>query len=247
MKAKAKDLAPSTMEKYTTISDLEKSNKGRVWAMNNLSQAGMVLIGVPKRNGNGQDVAKIPHTFIPIDLTMQVNKAQLLDSSDFRKAVQSKLIRLVTDEYAAKILSSAEGKKEEQIVAQNMSRAKLAIESEILNGGKGLVKEDDEDNEVEADEDSDVSERNLTEKQKKVKAATAQNKSDRKETDPSIDIRFRKLIANAVTEKMSQIEIVAMLKRRKGLTLPEIKYAQRYFRDFPKVARFLLEAKEKAK
>lgn len=88
------------------ISDLEKSNTGPVWVTNTTKGAerSIIVLAVPKANGPGVDSVKVPVTFLPVDLTGQVPKRQLLASSDFRRAVTSGYLKLVEADEAEKTL-----------------------------------------------------------------------------------------------------------------------------------------------
>lgn len=88
-----------------TINDLEKSNTGPVWVLNTSkgSNRSIIVLSVPKAQG-GTDNVRVPVTFLPINLTDQVPKRQLLQSSDFRRAVSSRWLSLVSEEEAQKVM-----------------------------------------------------------------------------------------------------------------------------------------------
>lgn len=87
------------------ISDLEKTKGGPVWAINKTRGASrsLLVLSVPKPQG-GSDSVKIPVTYLPVDLTGQVPKGQLMASSDFRRAVTSGYLELIDEASANKIL-----------------------------------------------------------------------------------------------------------------------------------------------
>lgn len=87
------------------ISDLEKTPTGPVWVTNVTEGAdrSIIVLAVPRPNGTGVDSVKIPVTWIPIDLTGQVPKRQLMQSSDFRRAVTGGALMLMEEEAADKI------------------------------------------------------------------------------------------------------------------------------------------------
>lgn len=85
--------------KMATISlrDVENQERGGVFILNKSSgiERGRIVFPVPKANGIGSDAVVIPPTFIPLDLTEQVSRKQLLESSEFRRAVNSRRIELI--------------------------------------------------------------------------------------------------------------------------------------------------------
>src|ERR1700737_3011856 len=90
-----------------------------IWGINTsaqsiLDQSGEVLVSIPKANGNGQpDALRIQQTWLPQELTRDIPRQRLLRSSEFRKAVTSKLIGLIDVETAQRMLRQS-GAKEEQ-------------------------------------------------------------------------------------------------------------------------------------
>lgn len=233
--ANAKMAVPSTMKKFTTVAELEQSEKGSVFVLNNLKgeYKGMIVIPVARKNGNGHDVVRVPPTFIPVDLTMQVSKVQLLDSTEFRQTINKGLIRLITKEYADTIMQQPEAQAEAQQVANNMSRARTMVEATLLSEGKktglaAMVNDaEDEDPEVDA-------------------AATAKAVKEKVPPSPKIVTTVK----SALDKNLSSADILAKLKNLAPMKSVDLKYALRYFKTFPKVKTYLeaeLEKKRKAK
>jgi len=103
-----------------TIDDLEQDSNDRapIWVLNSSAQsrakqAGEVHIGIPKRNGTKVDDLFLPMTWLPIRITDQIPRSQLLESSEFRNAVNSRVMELISAERAAKILAE-DGADEER-------------------------------------------------------------------------------------------------------------------------------------
>lgn len=107
-----------------TIRDLEKTDKGGIFVLNKTMgiEKGRIVFPVPKANGMGSDAVIIPGTFIPIDLTEQVSRKQLLESSEFRKCVNSRRIEIITEEEYARLMGQ-EGAKEENDRLYNVQQA----------------------------------------------------------------------------------------------------------------------------
>lgn len=107
--------------KYLTLSDvLGQSDLAPIWARNNVHRApdigreGALIINIPKPNGTGSTVLRIERTWLPRDLTTQMSRRQLLESSEFRAAVANKYIVLITEEYARSLLRSADAEDEQR-------------------------------------------------------------------------------------------------------------------------------------
>ncbi len=95
---------------------IRQDEKDPIWCLNNTPMkgyAGNLLITIPKKYGNGQpDPIHLPRTWLPLDITLQVPRSQIIDSSEFLRAVQSETIILISSDYA-KYLMSKEGAREE--------------------------------------------------------------------------------------------------------------------------------------
>ncbi len=265
-----KQIVSSTVEKYTTLEQLEKEDRGPVYVINNLKGAykGMVIIPIARRNGNGQDVLRIPPTFIPVDLTLQVAKAQLLESTEFRRTVGKKLVLLMNPEYARRLLATPEGQKEAQQVSANMAQAKLMVESQVMGGNdeSDMVNSTDDADEESASmhqaaqmmnsedngEDEEAQVKVNSTKRKAQAAKTLKNvDADDEDKKPQPRVKFKRVVQNCLDENKAQTEIVADLKSQRPLTLVEVKHANKYFKTMPRVARFLeaekLRIREKEK
>lgn len=124
-----------TTRRYMSIAELENNDRGPVFVLNTAtSPEGKIILGIVRKNGIGQDPVRIPKTFIPIDLTHQVPRSQLLESSDFRRTINGGLIKLVTPEFAALILGTEEGKAEKTRIDNEMSAVVSLLENESLTG-----------------------------------------------------------------------------------------------------------------
>lgn len=105
---------------YLSLYEVAKQESfAPIWALNNafkshIAAEGDLIICIPRVNGAAVDVLRLERTWLPIDVTAQVPRAQILQSTEFRKAVQEKLVVLVSDEYAQKLLKS-EGADEEKL------------------------------------------------------------------------------------------------------------------------------------
>lgn len=106
--------------KTVSIAELEKrgpKSTEPIWALNTaaeseIEQPAEVLLTIPKRNGSGNDPLHIPQTWLPQELTKFIPRAQLLTSTEFRQAVNSKLITLIPEVEAKRIMGQ-EGSEDE--------------------------------------------------------------------------------------------------------------------------------------
>lgn len=180
---------PSTVVKTTTLAALEKAgDKGRVFVLNRSTndEPGRIVLSIPKLNGNGQDLVRIPHTFVAIDLTEQIPKNQLMQSSDFRKTVNSGLLDLVTEEYAELLLGTPEGKAEVRRLQNEAQMHRTA------NANAGVVNR-------EVVEVSKIGKAEKAEAEKTVR------------TEPQT--RIQSFVLEAKNDRLNAAQIIAGLKR----------------------------------
>ena len=116
------------MSKFLTISELEQGDQSHpIWALNGSSeseanQPGEVHVGIPKINGTKVDDLHLPQTWLPVCLTDQIPRAQLLASSEFRNAVNNRLVVLISKEFSQEILQQ-DGVDEERQRLLDMSQS----------------------------------------------------------------------------------------------------------------------------
>lgn len=119
-----------------------------VWAMNSsgnseLGLVGEVLLQIPKLNGSKSDPLKIDQTWLAQDLTRQIPRAQLLESSEFRHAVEKGLVTLVSED-TAKRINNREGAEAERrrLVATRQQIRKLEAARTIANSKSEIRRAD---------------------------------------------------------------------------------------------------------
>lgn len=222
--------------KFTTIEELEKSEKGPIWVLNNTRDAleGKIVVSIPKKNGNGSDVIRVPRSFIPFDLTMQVGRAQILDSSDFRQTVGKKLLKLITPEYAAVLLATAEAKEEQTRLKNDENKAKMALKKAgIVDEVSSGVGEDDEEEFFEVSASSERGKKAAAKKtEQKAKA-----KEDTSKRSPSIKVQ--NLVATATRDEQTDTQILAAIKRMSNLKRIDLSYLSKQYQDKPKIIKHL--------
>lgn len=233
--ATKKVLVNSKIRKSMTIADLEESGeKGSVWVLNTMTGdlQGQLLINVPKKHGNGQDLVRVPKTFVPIDLTAQVSKGQLMESAEFRKTITGGLLKLITPEYAELVLSSDEGKEESRRVINDMNKAKTII----ANAG---VASDDDDDEVDV-EDAGREARKLRDGNDNGKGGKT----------AKANVKLQTTVNNGLEEEENEKQLLARIKTHAvgtDLTLADVKWLNSKLGDKPRIKKYLKEVYDELK
>ena len=136
-----------------TLDDLlQQGPHDPVWCINNTPQtmnarAGDLIIMVPKIHGNGTpDKVLIPRTWLPYNLIRQVPRAQLLQSTEFLRALNEGLIIAISSDYA-RYLEGKEGAVEErERLKQYQERIRKSVSRVFTeNEEEKHEKEDEED------------------------------------------------------------------------------------------------------
>lgn len=205
------------MSKYVTVSSLEQGDqKDPIWVLNGsseseLGQPGEVHVGIPKVNGTKIDDLYIPQTWLPICVTDQIPRPQLLASSEFRTAVNNKLLILVSPTFAAEILEQ-DGVEEERDRLSEMRRAvrEATASRSISDSGAEVIST----SEIQDNRDEVV----------------AEAKGD------ELDAGFL-MFANTLDEK-TDIEALNLIRGRGKFTSREVRHLLKSLRDKPKVEAF---------
>ncbi len=196
-----------------TLHEIELQDpRAPIWALNNANKSevglqGDIIIGIPKLNGSKVDHLRIEHTWLPVELTGQIPRSQLLESSEFRQAITDRLI-IVIDEDTAKRLQSKEG--------ASVERKKLAtLRAHIKSGGAARTISDANVEISSGDKDHDQPEDVATiDRGTKI--------GSRVEKIGGLEPAF-KLWADRLSSR-SDLDILSELKMRGGLKRSEAKY-----------------------
>ncbi len=216
-------MVTSKVKKFMSIEQLEEVEKGPVFVINATSGelGGNLLFSVPKLNGNGHDLIRVPKTFIPIDLSMQVSRQQLIASSEFRSTVNKGLIKIASREYANMLLQSEDGRAEQLRIQNEMKAARMVVENAV-------VQEDSEDDYIE------------------VKAAEKEAKKASDADTNTVSIKLKTLVNNAKHEEWAQTKVTTSLRNYGELSRKDVSYLSKQFKDSPRIRKYLQEvAKEK--
>lgn len=107
-----------------TLHEVEEEKSGPIYVLNVTrgEDRSNIVITVPKVSGTGLDIVEIPATFIPICITDQVARRQLLASSEFRRAVTRGMITIIHNTDALELLEE-DGVVEEVQRLKNLANA----------------------------------------------------------------------------------------------------------------------------
>lgn len=85
-----------------------------VYALNTTEgdRRGNVFFTVPSAAGNREDQVIVPATWVPVNLTAQVTRKQLLESATFRRAMNTGMLKIISSEDAARLLEEPGAKEE---------------------------------------------------------------------------------------------------------------------------------------
>ena len=200
-----------------TVSELEaEDQKLPIWALNGsadseIGQAGEVHVGIPKINGSKIDPLYIPQTFLPQNLTDQIPRAQLLASSEFRNAVNNRLLSLITPEFAAAMMEE-DGVEEERQRLNDMKRhvKEATAARSITQSGADVINT------------MEIADRTIQEEKPEPGAMT-----------PSFT-----MFANALNMK-SDMEVTNLIRSRGKMTRGEIDHLIKTLHDKPKTVAML--------
>jgi hypothetical protein len=100
-----------------SIQQLEESDKGSIWLLNTALRSqfeleGEILINIPNAQGK-PDMMKIPQSWLPYEATAKFPKKRILESVEFRSAVNNGLVSLISEQEAMRI-SKEDGAREER-------------------------------------------------------------------------------------------------------------------------------------
>jgi hypothetical protein len=109
--------------KALSLQDIGKQQSyENVWAVNTTQgeDRGNVFFTVANAQGTREDNVILPITWVPINLTEQVTRDQLLGSASFRRALSIGYITIISEEDANRVLKSEAGAKEAARVQKEM-------------------------------------------------------------------------------------------------------------------------------
>jgi len=212
-----------SLDDEITIASLEEGDHTKaIWALNGSAnsaarQAGEVHIGIPKRNGTKVDDLFLPMTWLPIRITDQIPRAQLLESSEFRNAVNNGLLTLISDEKARAIMSEDGAADERERLSERAKQIRDATAARTIKDSGAEV--------VSVQELADAS----------------RNQDQAEERDPNaLDAGFV-MFVNAVKD-LPDVDALNRIRGRQNFTRPEIQHMVKELKGKEKVVAFLKKA-----
>ena len=92
-----------------TFDQIVKDESSQVWVLNTASGKRAGIIHMTVTPGNEQPISvTVPHTWAPFDITTQVAKAYIIQSTHFRRALNLGLLELLNTQSAIKYLQDNE-------------------------------------------------------------------------------------------------------------------------------------------
>ena len=133
--------------KFLTLTEvINQDSNAPIYAINNspmsvIERAGELTIPVPKPNGAGYNHLFIPMTWLPVELTSQIPRDQLLQSVELRQALNDGLIGLISEKSANSLNSESGAKQERKRLNDlrkqtqlNVSRSMTDNQAEVITG-----------------------------------------------------------------------------------------------------------------
>ena len=225
----------SMVKRYQTIADVEKSDRGPVYVLNNLKgrHKGQLLLSIPKRNGNGSTLVRVPDTFVPIDLTAQVPRTDLLESSEFRSSASEmkRHIRILNPEYAEALLATSDARAEQTRIMNEAEAARAAVQSATLGEDANATVDDEADD---LDDEVDLSKI----KSAKEQRATVKEKVESKELK-NVSAKLKGLVSRSIEDDQDNTTITNAIRRVGVESKDELLFLANAFKDKKPVIAYL--------
>lgn len=234
-----------------------KNNKP-IWGLNSvadsdLKQIGEVHLGIKQSNGNGSpDPLFLPVSWLPVELTSMVPRRRLLESIEFRKAVNSKLITLISEKDARRMLDQPGARNEQKRLDAEKSHVKeigaaRTINKKLVSVTKTEAQGNDEDDDG-PDTDSikpRVYDFDDSDDDHVIDAAKSVVTSGVDEYKPGIKQSF-KMWLDRLNAKNDDDEAFSLIKSRQSFTTRELRFMTRNLRSsMPRSLRLVTKGLER--
>jgi hypothetical protein len=213
---------PSLTDEISIASLEQGSDKDPIWVLNASAnsaarQAGEVHIGIPKKNGTKVDDLYLPMTWLPIRITDQIPRAQLMESSEFRNAVNNGLMQLISSDKAMAILAEDGAQEERERLSERARQIRDATAARTIKDSGAEV--------VSVQELADANRTQMGDEERDPNAL-----------DPSFIMFVNAIKDTADTEALNRI------RGRGTFTRPEIAHMVKELKGKEKVVAFLKKA-----
>lgn len=209
------------MSRYLELGDVLRDHETEpLWVINTSSQselgaAGEVLIAI-QGPGNQATIIEVPQSWLPVDLTLQVDRKLILASTEFRRALGKQHIRLITKEYANTLnRDKAASKERERLqtrkrnVTEQTSRRLAGTEEKVANSVN----------------DATINTNDFTPTSEVIKSST-------KEYQPGISYSFKAWADKATI--LPDLEALNELRIRRTFKRKELRFLQTHLEGKPK-------------
>ena len=125
-----------TREDTMTVSQLEKEGAKDIWVLNTSTGNMRGTVQFQVLNGQGTHVhIEVPYTFVAINLADNSAPENILSSDAFRRAVNRRLLTIVSPEYAMQLNSTPDAQLELETISKGVSVGVAESAETILGGG----------------------------------------------------------------------------------------------------------------
>jgi hypothetical protein len=218
--------------KFLPISNFDRNPKSTkpIWGINtaaesDLGMVGEILITVPSASGGQPDRLLIQPTWLPQELTRVIQRKRLLESVEFRQAVERGLISLISIEEAQRLLRQEGAAEEQQKIRERAAQVRkagaprtLAESKTEISRADGVVSEDD-------DEDSSGRNKTVIIDQNENTSVADLAASGVEEHEPGISVQFKMWADRLALSK----DVLAKndVKSRRKFSSHELRYLAR--------------------
>lgn len=216
--------------KQLTLADLERQGRNSpepIWVLNTAAESvleynGEVLMEIASPNGGKPARLKVEQTWLPQDITRQVPRARILQSIEFRSALNNKLIMLIDNATATKIRNQEGAAEEEQRLAQREREIRAAGAARTI-ADSGATITNVTNPEANDDEDESGSTKTIKGKRIDINDSVADAaKAGVEDIAPGVSVNF-----NAWVEQLApKSDIITMneIKSRRKFTFEELQH-----------------------
>lgn len=215
--------------KHLTIADLESGDRREpIFVLNtapdsDIGQTGEILLSIPKRNGTGVDPLMIYQTWLPQEVTAQIPRMQILASTQFRGAMNSKLIAVISKKDADRLLAQDGADSEQARLLETRRHVRAAGAARTIADSGAEIHRADGVKDTDDSEDSN-NKRNISiggdddNVSKQAKAGVA-------DVEPGISAKYQMWVQKL--NNGSDVQAMNELKSRRAFSKNELSYLAR--------------------
>lgn len=245
-------MSSSIKAQSISIADLEQSGPiGAVWVLNTASKSnfreyfpdgGEIRLSIPRINGEGADPLLVKHTWLPTNVAGSYGRPRLLNSMEFRSAVEKELLTIIPEPLARQMLKQ-EGAAEEQARMRAFdAHVKQVGKPKSIHHANVTIKVDGETPEDDDEDDADHRPRSMN--STKVDAYSPddlENLGRKKGVSEDPEDAFKASFIMFVDKIKEEPDMHAMnaIKTRAGFTAKEYKHILKQLDNHPKTSKMI--------